>query len=261
MRYDIHGREEGPEGAPVLVLSSGLGGLGQYWAPQIPVLARRFRVITYDHLGTGGSPGRLPEGYAVADMAVEVGAMLAEIGVTSCAFMGHALGALIGLRLAHDRPDLIRRLVLVNAWAKTHPHTIRCFETRINLLQHSGVAAFVKAQPLFLYPADWLAARQDWLAEQDAAGVEHFAGLDTVLARIEAILAFDMTAELASIVPPVSLIAARDDMLVPSLCSRMLAEVLPRAWLRMLEFGGHACNVTDPDGFNALLAEALPDAD
>lgn len=256
MHYEVHG----PADAPVVVLSSGLGGLGQYWAPQVPALSSRHRVITYDHLGTGNSPGRLPEGYTVADMAGEVAAMLAGIGITSCAFMGHALGGLVGLRLAHDQPQLIRRLVLVNAWAKTHPHTIRCFEARINLLQHSGVAAFVKAQPLFLYPADWLASRQEWLAEQDAAGVAHFQGLETLLGRIQAILAFDMTAEAAAIAAPVSLIAARDDLLVPSTCSRMLADLLPRAWLRVMEFGGHACNVTDPEGFNALLAEALPDA-
>ena len=38
----------------------------------------------------------------------------------------------------------------------------------------------------------------------------------------------------------------------------MLAELLPEADLRVMDHGGHACNVSDPDGFNALLAEAIP---
>ena len=254
MHYDLHGSAD----APAVLLSSGLGGAGHYWAPQIPALAERFQVITYDHLGTGRSPGWLPEGYSIADMATEAGAMLDGLGITSCAFVGHALGGLIGLRLAHDRPELIEHLTLVNAWAKTHPHTVRCFEARINLLRHTGVAAFVKAQPLFLYPADWLASRQDWLAEQDAAGVAHFQGVATVLRRIEAILTFDMTEQAASIAAPVSLIAACDDLLAPSACSRLLAELLPQASLRVMDYGGHACNVTDVDRFNALLKAALP---
>ena len=90
--------------------------------------------------------------------------------------------------------QLVDRLVLVNAWAKTHPHTLRCFATRKSLLLNTGVAAYVRAQPLFLYPAAWLADRQEWLAEQDAAGIAHFPPTETVLRRIQAIEAFDLTA-------------------------------------------------------------------
>jgi aminoacrylate hydrolase len=253
--FEIHGRLEAD--APTVLLSSGLGGAAQYWAPQIPVLAERFRVIAYDHQGTGGSPGNLPEGYAVADMAREAGALLDELGVGRCAFIGHALGGLIGLRLAHDRPALVERLVLVNAWVKTHPHTARCFAARTSLLRQSGAEAFVRAQPLFLYPADWLASRQDWLAAQDAAGIEHFPGMETVLRRIDAILAFDMSVSALSIATPAHLIASRDDVLVPSGCSVTLAEVLGEADVTMMERGGHACNVTEPEAFNGVMMARL----
>jgi aminoacrylate hydrolase len=252
MYYEVHGRDDG---APTVVLSSGLGGAAHYWTPQIPALAQHFRVVAYDQFGTGRSPGDVPEGYSIADMAGELAGLLGELGVERCHFVGHALGGLIGLRLAVDRPALLDRLVVVNAWAKTHPHTLRCFAIRKSLLLDTGVEAYVRAQPLFLYPAAWLASRQDWLAEQDAAGIAHFPRMDTVLRRIGAVEAFEL--DPAGVTAPTLVIATRDDVLVPFGCSMALADALPDAELVLLETGGHACNVTDPVRFDAVVTRFL----
>jgi aminoacrylate hydrolase len=70
--------------------------------------------------------------------------------------VGHALGALIGLQLALSRSRYA--LVCVNGWLSLNAHTRRCFQIRERLLRR-GAQAWVEAQPLFLYPADWMAAR------------------------------------------------------------------------------------------------------
>jgi aminoacrylate hydrolase len=251
--YEVYGRDD----APALVLSSGLGGAAHFWAAHLPALARDFRVIAYDQAGTGRSSAELPDGYAMAHMADELAAMLDQIGVARCHLMGHALGGLIGLQLALSRPALIDRMVMVNAWAKTHPHTKRCFAARKALLLNTGPAAYVAAQPLFLYPSWWMADRTDWLAEQDAAGVAHFPPTETVLRRIGAIEAFDLTDSVASVTAPTLVLAARDDVLVPSGCSVALAEALPNARLDVWDQGGHACNVIDPARFEALVTGFL----
>jgi aminoacrylate hydrolase len=256
VHYEIHGRTAG---APTILLSSGLGGAAHYWAPQIAALERHFRVVSYDHHGTGRSCGTVPDGYTIADMAAEVATLLDEIGIEKCHFIGHALGGLIGLQLALDRPGLLDRLVVVNAWVKTHPHTLRCFAIRKSLLLDTGIEAYVQAQPLFLYPAAWLADRQDWLKLQDAAGVEHFPPIDTVLRRIAAIEAFDLTAAIAAITAETLVIATKDDVLVPSPCSAALAAELPNARLVLLDHGGHACNITDPAFFNGVVTDFLLD--
>jgi aminoacrylate hydrolase len=255
MYHEIHGRTD--PGAPAVLLSSGLGGSAHYWAPQIPALAKDFRVIAYDQTGTGRSGGTVPPGYAISDMAAEVAALLDELGVGKVHFVGHALGGLVGLQLAVDRPELVDRLVLVNAWAKTHPHTLRCFAARKNLLLNTGVAAYVQAQPLFLYPAAWLADRQEWLAEQDAAGIAHFPPTETVLRRIEAVERFDLSADIAAVTASTLAIATRDDVLVPCTCSIALADQLAQVRLELLDQGGHACNITDPAGFDALVVAFL----
>lgn len=255
MFYEIHGRTD--IGAPAVLLSSGLGGAAHYWTPQIPALAQHFRVIAYDQTGTGRSGGTLPPDYSIAEMAAEVGALLDELRVSKTHFIGHALGGLVGLQLAVERPALVDRLVLVNAWAKTHPHTLRCFAVRKSLLLNTGVEAYVKAQPLFLYPAAWLADRQDWLAEQDEVGIAHFPPTETAMRRIQAIERFDLSAAISAITAKTLVVATRDDVLVPCTCSIALADQLPDVRLELLDQGGHACNITDPAGFNAAVSEFL----
>ena len=52
------------------------------------------------------------------------------------------------------------------------------------LLKHEGPAAYVRAQPIFLYPADWLAKNAERAAQEEAHGLAGFQGADTLRRRI-----------------------------------------------------------------------------
>ena len=146
---------------------------------------------------------------------------------------------------------------MVNGWAKADEHTKRCFEARLLLLEHAGPAAYVRAQPIFLYPALWLAENAERARHEDEHGLAHFQGEETLRRRIGALLRFDATADLATIRTPVLVMGARDDVLVPASKSRELAAGLPRADLQLVDYGGHAVNVVEPDAFNAALLDFL----
>ena len=135
VRFDVHG----PDGAPTVLLSSGLGGAAAFWQPQLPaLLAAGYRVIAYDQRGTGRSPDTLPAPYTIAHMARDVVEVLDASGTASCHLMGHALGGLVGLQLALDAPERVESLVLVNAWSAPNPHSARCFDARLGLLGAIG---------------------------------------------------------------------------------------------------------------------------
>ncbi|MFT4198900.1 MAG: pyrimidine utilization protein D [Pseudoxanthomonas sp.] len=253
--HDLHGAAGA---GPPLLFSSGLGGLAGYWDEQWPaLLAAGHRAITYDQRGCGRSAGILAADYRIADMADDVLDLLDATGTPRCHFVGHALGGLVGLELARRAPARLASLVLVNAWARLSAHTARCFEARLALLDHAGPAAYLRAQPLFLYPADWSEAHGARIEAEVAHAIAHFPGVASLRARIGALQAFDATAALAQIATPTLVIAAGDDLLVPWTCSQALAAGLPQARLQVLAHGAHALNVVEPEPFNARLLAFL----
>jgi aminoacrylate hydrolase len=251
--------EHGPADGPPLILSAGLGGSGAYWAPNLDALAAHQRVILYDHRGTARSDRALPPRLTVDDMADDVVALMDGLGLARASLVGHAAGGVIGLSLALRFPDRIDRLVVVNGWSAPDPHFARCFDARLALLYGSGVRAYVRAQPLFLYPARWSSANSARLDAEEEGHVVHFQGVANIEARIAALRAFDIDARLGEIGTPTLLIVAEDDMLVPASCSERLAAGLADSTLVRMT-GGHGCNVTEANAFNRSLHAFLAGA-
>lgn len=255
MHLEITGRQD--SAAPTLVLSSGLGGVTGFWQPQLAALNAGYRVVRYDQRGTGRSAQPLPADYSMTMMAAELAEALTQHGIERFGVIGHALGGLVGLQLALDYPERVERVAVINGWLRLHPHTRRCFQVRQDLLLHVGVEAFVRAQPLFLYPAEWMAQHQPRLAEEEAAHIAHFQGRDNLLRRLNALMCADFTAHAARITQPVLAICSQDDLLVPWSCNAQLADALPNAQQIAMCWGGHAMSVTDAEGFNSLLLQWL----
>jgi aminoacrylate hydrolase len=254
MKFQVLGRADAAE---TVVLSAGLGGAGSFWAPQTEALLQDYRVVLYDHRGTGANAGPLPDGYSIGHMATDLLEILDNIGAPRAHLVGHALGGLAALELARLHPGRVGRIVVVNGWLKADSHTRRCFDTRLAALKGGGPAAYVRAQPIFLYPAPWLSANAARMEAEEAHGIAHFQGEANLLARIGALLAYDATAAAAGITAPVLVAAARDDVLVPWTASRAMAEALPHAELWLVPEGGHAFTVVDPAPFNAALRRFL----
>lgn len=258
MNTALHHEVHGPADGPAVLLSSGLGGSAGYWSALVPLLVGAgYKVIAYDQRGTGRSRQALPGDYRIADMAQDIRDLLDITQTRDCHLIGHALGGLAGLQLALDCPERLRSLTLINAWAAPNPHSARCFEARLALLDAVGPRAYVEAQPIFLYPASWCAAN----AEKVQAEVEHaFAGfpaIATMKARIAALRQFDISERLAEIKVATLVSAARDDVLVPWTCSQQLAQGLPNAQLHIVEQGAHAHNITAANEFNEQLLAFL----
>ncbi len=252
--YEIH---PGPPGAPAVILSAGLGGSGSFWAPQMEALTAVHTVVLYDHRGTNRSVRQLTDPHSVDAMADDILSVMDAAALPRAHVVGHAAGGLAGLSLALRYPDRIDRLAVVNGWAAPDPHARRCFETRIHLLKDSGASAYLHAQPIFLFPAEWISRHSDRLDAEEVHHLAAFPGEAITCARIQAVLDFDIEDRLGDIACPVLVSASSDDMLIPVSCSRALAQALPRATLDIAPWGGHAFTVTAPQPFNASLLAFL----
>jgi pimeloyl-ACP methyl ester carboxylesterase len=106
----LHWKMSGDLGNP-LVLVHGSWGDHRNWAPVVPALSRSFRVLTYDR--RGHSRSERPEGQgSVRDDVADLAALLEELGHAPAHIAGNSFGASIVLRLAAERPELFRSLIV-----------------------------------------------------------------------------------------------------------------------------------------------------
>ncbi|MEO7247754.1 MAG: pyrimidine utilization protein D [Novosphingobium sp.] len=253
----LYYEEHGPEGAPPLILSSGLGGSASYWKPNVAALAEHYRVIAYDHRGTGRSDRALPDNVTVDDFADDILWLMDSLEIAKAHIVGHAAGGVAGLALALKAPERLDKLVVVNGWAKANPHFLRCFEARLNLLRHSGVEAFLRAQPIFLFPANWISAHSAQFDSDVPHQLADFPGSATMEKRIAALADFDVTDKIGGLGERTCVLIAEDDMLVPASAGEHLAGELGYPIIQSMQSGGHACNVTNPDTFNRIVLDFL----
>lgn len=258
----LHVVTHGAADAPALLLSAGLGGQGGYWAPHLDLLARDFRVILYDQRGTGKSERAIPMPCSMSDFAADMLAILDGLGIDAAHVMGHAAGGMAGLQLALDAPGRALSVCVINGWDAPDPHFIRCMQIRRDIMITQGAAAYLRAQPLFLFPAEWISANLAALDAQVEAHAAHFQTAETLFARMDALTGSDMTGVLGDVACPVLVIGAGDDMLVPASRSQALADALVGAdvTLAISPDGGHAVNITRPDWFESELTAFLAKA-
>lgn len=254
LAVSLYGR---PAGIPI-ILSPGLGGHGAYWRPQVRALMNRYRVVLYDHRGTGESDrADLPEGYSVAHMAGDIAAILDGLDYEAAHIVGHAAGAIAGLQLALDAPERVLSVSAINGWAAIEPYTLRCFDIRMGIYRSGGPEAYLKAQPFYLFPAEWIADHLDALDDQAHHHAVGFQSEQALTARIKALSEFDIRERLGNITCPVLVVASLDDMLVPVRASAHLAEGLANAQFVAVPWGGHAVNITVPEEFDRYLLTFL----
>jgi len=97
------------EGVPA-VLVHGSWASHDIWQPVMPGLTARFRVLAYDR--RGHSRSERPAGQdSVHDDVADLAALVEHLGLAPAWVVGNSYGAAITLRLAADRPDLLRGVV------------------------------------------------------------------------------------------------------------------------------------------------------
>ena len=104
--YEVSGTGEIP-----LVLVHGSWCSHHDWDQVVPTLAKSFRVLTYDRRGHSQSQRLAAQGSVREDVA-DLAALMEHTGLAPAWVVGNSFGAAITLRLAGERPELFRGLVV-----------------------------------------------------------------------------------------------------------------------------------------------------
>jgi 3-oxoadipate enol-lactonase / 4-carboxymuconolactone decarboxylase len=133
----LHYRFDGPDNAPVLMLSNSLGTTLEMWDAQLPALAGRFRVLRYDTRGHGRSEAP-PGDYSVEQLGRDVVGLLDVLGLERVHFCGLSVGGLTGQWLGLHAPQRLQRLIIANTAARIGDAD--GWNTRIALVRARGMA-------------------------------------------------------------------------------------------------------------------------
>jgi 3-oxoadipate enol-lactonase/4-carboxymuconolactone decarboxylase len=245
-------RHEGRPDRPVVVLAHALGLDHGMWDAQTAHLLPHFQVLRYDIRGHGASGA--PEGdYRIEDLAADVLALTAELGLQRFAFCGLSLGGMIGQWLAAHAPERLTAVVLANTTARVADPA--AMEARRLAVSERGMAAVADAvMSRFFMPATLAAdtAEVAWvrrtLLATDAVG---YAGC------CAAVRDMDQAALLPRIAVPALVISGDLDVSMPwPAHGEVLALGIPDARAVRLPTA-HLSNLEAPRAFSEAIFELL----
>ncbi len=103
---ELEYERSGSQGDPLVLVHDGWDDHGT-WDRVVPGLAESLQVLTYDRRGHGASSAPAGE-RPIAANARDLGDLLEATGLYPAHLHGHGLGGAIVLRLAAERPELVR---------------------------------------------------------------------------------------------------------------------------------------------------------
>ncbi len=252
----LHCAQSGPPQGPAVVLGCSLGTSLEMWAPAVATLARRHRVVCYDHRGHGGSP--VPPGpYAIADLGADVLALLDRLGLERVSYVGVSLAGMVGLWLAAHAPERIERLVCVCSSAYLPPP--EAWAQRAASVREAGSVSAVADAVLARWFTPSYAGSHPEVLEWVGAMLRNTPA-EGYAACCEAIERLDLRDELADIAAPTLAIGAAEDPAIPPEHSRLIAAGVRGGQLEVLSHGAHLAAIERVDEVTALIARHLEGA-
>lgn len=236
---------------PGLLLVSGLGGTANFWNPCIPAFATQYRTLRLDQRGIAkSSRGSAP--CTIDQLALDCLAVLDACDIKTAIVVGHSTGGCIAQTMALLAPDRIQACVFSATWGKPSRHRKELFSTRREMLFRDPVG-YACSSVFMGHDAHWL--NNNWSVLENArtnapvtSEAQHI-----ISERLDALIAFDRSAEVNRIAVPKLVMGARDDLIVPSFLQEELATMLKHADLHLFEHGGHFFPVTRTNLFTSNL--------
>ncbi len=245
----------GPADAPVVLMGASLGTNVRMWDAQAPALARRFRVVRFDHRGQGRSP--VPPGpYEIADLGGDVLALMDALGVARAHYCGLSIGAMVGMWLGAHAPERVDRLVLLctsahhapaSAWARRAARVLAAGSTEPvadSVVDRWLTPAFATAHP---------EVRAHVRAMLTASPPEGYAACCGAIERM------DLRGDLPRVAAPALVVAGAADPATPPEHLRLIAQRIPGARLELLADAAHLATAEQPQTITRLILEHLTD--
>ena len=254
LNYELHGESGDP-----LVLVHGYTGDITDWRHQIPAFSPSFRVLIADNRGHGQSEAPADRSaYGVEQMAADVEALTAQLGLDRFHLLGHSMGGAVVQEIALNQPQRLLSLTLHDttssfAVTRMNPALALWRDYRFQLAETEGMNAVAEMAPPFPAPPHMPAARLEETKKRLAGmSVDAFIGAWQGLAAWQGA----ETRAQAITVPTLVIYGDLDTQFIID-GSKSLAEQIPGAETALIPEAGHSPQFERPELFNAALGAFL----
>jgi pimeloyl-ACP methyl ester carboxylesterase len=247
---------------PPVVLLHGLACGKRMWFHQIRALRHRFRVIAYDQRGHGQTDApALATGYSAAHLARDLAGVLDALKIERAAIVGFSLGGGPALALAASKPERVSRLELADVGAGADdPVKIENMARQwVKLIDRGNadelVCEMLRSELFKVYARRNIRSRDHMAALIRTTPLHGLRfTLSEVLAKRKSL--FRLADVLKAVKAPTLVLVGQQDY-VCSKASKLIAQNIPDASLRIIEGSGHMSPLEQPAAFTAALAEFL----
>jgi pimeloyl-ACP methyl ester carboxylesterase len=234
--------EQGDTTAVIVVLVHAVGDSGRAFEPLLAHLSHSVHAIAPTLRGHGDA-SRPRSGYRSADFADDVAAFMDALHIEAAVVVGASSGGQVALRLALDRPERIRGIVLLGSPLRLgdKPAVRAAWDSTLSLLEDPIDPDFVRD---FL---DSTVSRPVPEAVREAL-IEESLKVPAFVwkATVSALLDDDVSPRLAAIAAPTLVVWGERDGILPRSDQEALASGITGARLLVYEGLGHAFYWEDP---------------
>src|SRR6204780_4637272 len=244
-------RFDGPDYAPVIMLSNSLGTNLSMWDPQANVLCEKFRVLRYDTRGHGLSTVT-PGPYTIEQLGRDVVALLDALKIESAYFCGLSMGGMIGIWLGANAANRLKGLALCNTAAKIW--TAEGWNARIKAVQERGMAAIATTVVLRWFSENFVKKSPEVIEAMRQMLLQ--APPEGYAACCAAIRDADLSRDLSRVTARTLVIAGAQDPVISTANARLVAEGVPGASYLELQ-ASHLSNIEAAPQFTEALLKFL----
>ena len=251
-------RRFGRKGGVPLLFFMHFTGTMDHWDPAVTDgFAQDREVILFNNAGVSSSSGEVPA--SIEEMARHAAAFVDALGIKTLDALGFSMGGLIAQQFTTDRPDLVRRLILVGAgprsgegMASLTPEAQRIFGAKYSPADELWLRVF------FTPSTQSQAAGRKYLERQRARTEDRdpLPNDKVAPAQIAALQkwgapANDPYAYLKTITQPVLVVNGSHDVIIYTVNSFILQQNLPNAQLILYPDANHGSQYQYPELFVA----------
>ncbi|HAQ21414.1 MAG TPA: alpha/beta hydrolase [Prolixibacteraceae bacterium] len=244
--------DEGPDGAPVIILIHCFPFNKSMWNKQIEALIEKFRVIAYDIRGYGNSPAGT-EDFSIELFADDLIGLMDALKIEKAMLCGLSMGGYIALNAVENFPKRFNALILCDTTCMADTSEgIKKRMISIENIEKYGVEYFANESLKNLF------APESFITNQEKIAVVKKMIMETSAQSLtKTLLALSKRKEtcnnLDKINIPALIMVGKEDKITPLEAAQQMQNKIKGSLLNIIEHAGHLSNIENSFEFNNQL--------